>query len=115
LDRAPPHKSAWQEIGAAWPHKNGKGFNLKFAARPLAGADIVLRAAAAKKRCSMSTLPLKRYRVVVEWLSHVAVIEAASKEEAETKGLDLWIETDMTAFSFEDQGVESVIADELPA
>jgi hypothetical protein len=36
-------KSAWQEIGAAWPHKDGKGFNLQFAARPLKGAAIVLR------------------------------------------------------------------------
>jgi hypothetical protein len=23
-------KTNWQEIGAAWPHKDGKGFNLKF-------------------------------------------------------------------------------------
>jgi hypothetical protein len=36
-------KSAWQEIGAVWPHKDGKGFNLQFAARPLEGAAIVLR------------------------------------------------------------------------
>ena len=42
-------KTNWQEIGAAWPHKDGKGFNLKFAARPLDGAEIVLRTATAKK------------------------------------------------------------------
>ena len=42
-------KSAWQEIGAAWPHKDGKGFNLQFAARPLEGAGIVLRAPLPKK------------------------------------------------------------------
>ncbi len=36
-------KAVWQEIGAAWPHKDGKGFNLQFAARPLEGAQIVLR------------------------------------------------------------------------
>jgi hypothetical protein len=42
-------KATWQEIGAAWPHKDGKGFNLTFAARPLEGAEIVLRAPKAKK------------------------------------------------------------------
>ncbi len=42
-------KATWQEIGAAWPHKDGKGFNLSFAARPLEGAQIVLRVATAKK------------------------------------------------------------------
>lgn len=36
-------KANWQEIGAAWPHKDGKGFNLKFTARPLDGAEIVVR------------------------------------------------------------------------
>ena len=42
-------KTTWQEIGAAWPHKDGKGFNLTFAARPLEGAQIVLRKVEAKK------------------------------------------------------------------
>jgi len=42
-------KANWQEIGAAWPHKDGKGFNLKFTARPLDGAEIVLREPTAKK------------------------------------------------------------------
>ena len=42
-------KAAWTEIGAAWPHKDGKGFNLTFTARPLEGAQIVLRVATAKK------------------------------------------------------------------
>ena len=42
-------KSTWQEIGAAWPHKDGKGFNLTFTARPLEGADVVLRTVKAKK------------------------------------------------------------------
>ena len=36
-------KPFWLEIGAAWPHKDGKGFNLKFTARPLDDAEIVLR------------------------------------------------------------------------
>jgi hypothetical protein len=35
-------KSTWTEIGAAWPHKKGEGFNLAFTARPLDGAQIVL-------------------------------------------------------------------------
>jgi hypothetical protein len=42
-------KATWQEIGAAWPHKDGKGFNLAFAARPLEGAEVVLRSVTAKK------------------------------------------------------------------
>jgi hypothetical protein len=45
-------KANWQEIGAAWPHKDGKGFNLKFTARPLDGAEIVLRIATAKKEAA---------------------------------------------------------------
>jgi hypothetical protein len=48
-------KSTWQEIGAAWPHKDGKGFNLTFTARPLEGAQIVLRVATAKKSEVKST------------------------------------------------------------
>jgi hypothetical protein len=42
-------KATWTEIGAAWPHKDGKGFNLTFTALPLEGAQIVLRLATAKK------------------------------------------------------------------
>jgi hypothetical protein len=42
-------KANWQEIGGAWPHKDGKGFSLKFTARPLDGAQIVLREPTAKK------------------------------------------------------------------
>jgi hypothetical protein len=62
----------------------------------------------------MSALPLRRYRVVVlEWLSHVAVIEAQSRAEAEAQALDLWNRAD-GSFSFEDQGIDGVIADELP-
>ena len=37
-------KPVWQEIGGAWPNKDGKGLNLYFKARPLEGAQIVLRA-----------------------------------------------------------------------
>lgn len=45
-------KANWQEIGAAWPHKDGKGFSLKFTARPLDGAEIVLRAPKARKEAA---------------------------------------------------------------
>jgi hypothetical protein len=35
--------ATWTEIGAAWPHKDRKGFNLTFTAQPLPGAKLVLR------------------------------------------------------------------------
>jgi hypothetical protein len=36
-------KSRWQKIGAAWPHKDGDGFNLKLEYLPLNGAEMVIR------------------------------------------------------------------------
>ncbi len=37
-------ESVWAEIGSAWRHlKDGKGLSLYFTARPLEGAQIVLR------------------------------------------------------------------------
>lgn len=36
-------KSFWTEIGAAWPHKDGKGFSLKFEACPYGNSEIVIR------------------------------------------------------------------------
>lgn len=33
----------WNAIGAAWPHSDGEGFNLKLDYLPLNGADIVIR------------------------------------------------------------------------
>ena len=36
-------KSFWTEIGAAWPHQDGKGFNVKLDYLPLNGAEIVIR------------------------------------------------------------------------
>lgn len=42
-------KANWQEIGALWPHKDGKGFSLKLARLPTDGADLVIRAIGAKK------------------------------------------------------------------
>ena len=38
-------KSHWTDIGAAWPHKDGKGFNVKLNLLPLTG-EIVIRAKA---------------------------------------------------------------------
>lgn len=38
-------KKRWQEIGAAWSHNDGKGFNLKLDYLPLNGAELVLRVA----------------------------------------------------------------------
>jgi hypothetical protein len=35
-------KSHWTEIGAAWAHQDGKGFNVKLDLLPLAGAEIVI-------------------------------------------------------------------------
>ena len=63
----------------------------------------------------MSALPLQRYRVVVlEWLAHETVIEAADSEEAEWKGLALWEDGHREQFSPYDGGVDDVIADDLP-
>jgi hypothetical protein len=33
----------WFEIGAAWAHSDGKGFNITLKALPLPGAQIVMR------------------------------------------------------------------------
>lgn len=62
----------------------------------------------------MSALPSRRYRVVVlEWLAHDAVVEASSKEEAEAKGLALWNEASGDHFSFDDSGIDGIVAEEL--
>lgn len=36
-------KSRWHKIGAAWPHKDGEGFNLKLEYLPLNAAEMVIR------------------------------------------------------------------------
>jgi hypothetical protein len=36
-------KSFWTDIGAAWSHQDGKGFNVKLDYIPLNGAEIVIR------------------------------------------------------------------------
>lgn len=42
--------SNWTEIGAAWPHKDGKGFNLKLEYLPLNGGELVLRVPSEKTK-----------------------------------------------------------------
>jgi hypothetical protein len=41
-ERKGTDKGNWREIGAAWPHDDGKGFSIKLDAIPLTG-EIVLR------------------------------------------------------------------------
>ena len=41
--KAEGSKSHWSEIGAAWAHQDGKGFNVKLDYLPLNGAEIVIR------------------------------------------------------------------------
>jgi hypothetical protein len=36
-------KAHWTEIGAAWPHSDGDGFNLRLNYLPLNGAELVIR------------------------------------------------------------------------
>ena len=53
------------------------------------------------------------YRVVVvEWLSHTAVIEAESARHAEAEARRLWAQNAESAiFSFEDSGIDAVVAE----
>ena len=42
-------KGTWLEIGAAWPHRDGKGFGVKLNLVPFSGtAEIVIRAIESK-------------------------------------------------------------------
>jgi hypothetical protein len=36
-------RNFWREIGAAWAHADGEGFNLKLDMLPLNGAEIIIR------------------------------------------------------------------------
>ena len=42
-------ESDWTEVGAAWPHKDGKGFSLKLEYLPLNGGELSLRIPSDKK------------------------------------------------------------------
>jgi hypothetical protein len=48
-------KSNWDEIGAAWPHKDGKGFNLKLDYLPLNGGELSLRVPMPKDKTDDNT------------------------------------------------------------
>jgi hypothetical protein len=41
-DKTGEEKSNWTRIGTAWPHKDGKGFNLQLTAFPMSG-KLVMR------------------------------------------------------------------------
>lgn len=41
--RTKDDKGYWTEIGAAWPHKDGKGFRVSLRAIPAGNADLVIR------------------------------------------------------------------------
>ena len=38
--------SSWTRIGAAWPHKDGDGYNMQLQAMPLSGRLVVRRSRA---------------------------------------------------------------------
>jgi hypothetical protein len=63
----------------------------------------------------MSTLPLKRFRVVViEWLSHDAIIEAPSAQAAEAEARRLWAENaEHEVFSFDDSDIDGIQVEEV--
>jgi hypothetical protein len=55
----------------------------------------------------------RKWRVtVIEWLSHVAVIEADTAEEAEAQARELWAENGEHEFNFSDSGIDGVVVDE---
>ena len=54
-------KTTWTEIGAAWPNKDGNGFNLTFTALALPGAQIVLRVPKAKDEKAKTSRKADRY------------------------------------------------------
>jgi len=57
----------------------------------------------------------RSYRVVViEWLSHEAVIAADSAEAAEAEARRLWAENAETqTFRFKDSGLDGVLAEDI--
>jgi hypothetical protein len=64
---------------------------------------------------SNTTPALKRFRVVViEWLSHDAVIEATDANAAEAEARRLWATNDEhELFSFDDSGIDEIQAEEI--
>ena len=58
---------------------------------------------------------IKTYQVVViEWLSHKAVIEATGAEEAEAKARELWAtNAENEIYTFDDSGIDGVTVEEV--
>jgi hypothetical protein len=57
-------------------------------------------------------LPRKWRVTVIEWLSHVAVIEADTAQQAEAEARNLWAEnSEHEAFRFSDSGLDGVVVD----
>jgi hypothetical protein len=55
----------------------------------------------------------KWHVTAIEWLSHVAVIEADTAEQAEAKARDLWAENaEHEVFRFSDAGLDGIVVDE---
>jgi hypothetical protein len=56
----------------------------------------------------------RKWRVtVIEWLSHIAVIEAATPEEAEALARQFWAENgEHEEFRFSDSGLDGIVVDE---
>jgi hypothetical protein len=63
----------------------------------------------------MSALPQKRFRAVaLEWLSHVAFIEAPDAAAAEAEAQRLWETNDEhQVFSFSDSGDDGISVEEI--
>jgi len=63
----------------------------------------------------MSALPVKRFRVIViEWLSHDAIIEAPNAAAAEAEARRLWARNaEHEVFSFDDSGIDGVQVEEI--
>ena len=57
--------------------------------------------------------PLKWRITVIEWLSHVAVIEADTAEHAKTIARQLWADNgEHEVFRFSDSGLDGIEVDE---
>ncbi len=63
----------------------------------------------------MSAPALKRFRVVViEWLSHDAVIEVHDADAAEAEARRLWATNEEhQLFSFDDSGIDGIHVEEV--
>jgi hypothetical protein len=58
--------------------------------------------------------PTQKWRVTaIEWLSHVAIIEADIAEQAETIARRLWADNgEHEVFRFSDSGLDGIVVDE---